>query len=155
MEKRSKSLPKCNTPTRSQAIEAIIDLGETLSQEPMYDVTDASVIENLDYLLAIPFDSFGGCELYDSLEKKAAALFYFTIKDHLFANGNKRTALILTTLLLSLNGYWLDLSTEEAYDFALRVAKSSQMDSKAEYAKTLRFFSEHIIKGSGHFWRDF
>lgn len=155
MGKQSKNSPKFNLPTCEQATQTIVELGSKLSEEPMYDVTDESVIENIDYLLTIPFDSFGGHELYSTLAEKATALFCFTIKDHLFANGNKRTALILTTLFLSVNNHWLDLSTDEIYELALRVAKSSQMDSKAEYAKTLEFFSQHIIEGHGHFWRDF
>ncbi len=35
--------------------------------------------------------SFGGSELYPSLEEKAAHLMYFIIKNHPFIDGNKRT----------------------------------------------------------------
>ncbi len=35
--------------------------------------------------------SFGGSELYPSLEEKAAHLMYFIIKNHPFVDGNKRT----------------------------------------------------------------
>ncbi len=35
--------------------------------------------------------TFGGQELYPSIEEKAAHLFYFTIKDHPFSDGNKRS----------------------------------------------------------------
>ena len=39
--------------------------------------------------------SFGGKELYPTLEKKAAHLLYFVIKDHPFIDGNKRIASLL------------------------------------------------------------
>lgn len=35
--------------------------------------------------------SFGGEELYPSIEEKAANLFYFIVKNHLFVDGNKRS----------------------------------------------------------------
>lgn len=35
--------------------------------------------------------SFGGSDLYPTLEEKAAHLLYFLVKDHLFADGNKRS----------------------------------------------------------------
>ena len=35
--------------------------------------------------------SFGGCELYPSIEEKAAHLLYFIIKNHPFNGGNKRS----------------------------------------------------------------
>ncbi len=34
--------------------------------------------------------SFGGQDLYPSIEEKAAHLLYFVIKDHPFSDGNKR-----------------------------------------------------------------
>ncbi len=35
--------------------------------------------------------SFGGKELYDSAEEKAAHLLYFMVKNHPFTDGNKRS----------------------------------------------------------------
>ncbi len=35
--------------------------------------------------------AFGGQELYGSVEEKAAHLLYFVVKDHPFADGNKRS----------------------------------------------------------------
>ena len=37
------------------------------------------------------FQSFGGKDLYPSLEEKAAHLLYFMVKNHPFADGNKRS----------------------------------------------------------------
>ena len=38
------------------------------------------------------FQSFGGRDLYPTLEEKAANLLYFVVKDHSFLDGNKRIA---------------------------------------------------------------
>ncbi len=44
--------------------------------------------------------TFGGKDLYVSLEEKAAHLLYFLIKDHPFADGNKRIASLVFLLYL-------------------------------------------------------
>ena len=48
----------------------------------------AGIIGNL-------YQTFGGDELYSSIEDKATHLLYFIIKDHPFNDGNKRTASFL------------------------------------------------------------
>ena len=49
------------------------------------------------------YQSFGGKEVYSSLEEKAAHLLYFIIKDHPFSDGNKRIGSFLFILFLELN----------------------------------------------------
>jgi death-on-curing family protein len=49
--------------------------------------------------------SYGGKELYPSLEEKAAHLFYFIIKDHPFVDGNKRVGSLMLLLFLVANHY--------------------------------------------------
>ena len=49
------------------------------------------------------YQSFGGKEVYESLEEKAAHLLYFIIKDHPFSDGNKRIGSFLFILFLDLN----------------------------------------------------
>jgi prophage maintenance system killer protein len=48
--------------------------------------------------------TFGGRELYPSIEEKAAHLLYFVIKDHPFTDGNKRIGSFLFLLYLQING---------------------------------------------------
>ena len=48
--------------------------------------------------------SFGGQDLYPSVEEKAAHLLYFVIKDHPFTDGNKRIGSFLFVLYLKANG---------------------------------------------------
>jgi len=50
------------------------------------------------------YQTFGGQELYPSMEEKAAHLLYFVIKDHPFSDGNKRIGSFLFILFLRLNG---------------------------------------------------
>jgi len=48
--------------------------------------------------------TFGGHDLYPSIEEKAAHLLYFVIKDHPFSDGNKRIGAFLFLLFLRENG---------------------------------------------------
>jgi DNA ligase (NAD+) len=54
------------------------------------------ILGNLD-------QTFGGQELYGSVEEKAAHLLYFVIKDHPFSDGNKRIGAFLFLLFLKEN----------------------------------------------------
>lgn len=49
------------------------------------------------------YQTFGGQELYKTLESKAAHLLYLIIKDHPFSDGNKRTASFLFIYFLDKN----------------------------------------------------
>ena len=51
------------------------------------------------------YQTFGGKELYPSLEEKAAHLLYFIIKDHPLADGNKRTGSFLFVYFLDKNNF--------------------------------------------------
>lgn len=50
------------------------------------------------------YQSFGGQELYPSLEEKAAHLLYFITKNHSFLDGNKRIAATMFLYFLDKNG---------------------------------------------------
>jgi len=41
------------------------------------------------------YQSFGGQDLYPSIEEKAVNLLYFIVKNHSFSDGNKRIAAFL------------------------------------------------------------
>lgn len=50
------------------------------------------------------YQSFGGLDLYPSIEEKAANLLYFVVKNHSFSDGNKRIAAYLFVWFLKKNG---------------------------------------------------
>lgn len=54
-------------------------------------------------ILQTIYQTFGGKELYPSLEEKAAHLLYFIIKDHPFSDGNKRVGAFMFVSFLKLN----------------------------------------------------
>lgn len=51
--------------------------------------------ESFKSSIATIYQSFGGADLYTSVEEKAANLLYFVVKNHSFSDGNKRIAAFL------------------------------------------------------------
>ena len=54
------------------------------------------------------YQTFGGIDLYPSIEEKAANLLYFITKNHSFSDGNKRIAAFLFLYFLERNGILFD-----------------------------------------------
>jgi len=74
--------------------------------------------------------TFGGQDLYPSVEEKAANLLYFIIKDHPFVDGNKRVGSFLFLLFLDLNHDVVDFDNKALVALTLLIASSdpSQKD---------------------------
>ena len=54
------------------------------------------------------YQTFGGQDLYPSIEEKASNLLYFITKNHSFSDGNKRIAAFLFLYFLERNGILFD-----------------------------------------------
>ena len=63
----------------------------------------------LDSALENPFQSFGGEELYPTIQAKAARLGYGLIKNHCMIDGNKRIGTHAMLVFLVLNGMNLSI----------------------------------------------
>ncbi|TSC53756.1 MAG: filamentation induced by camp protein fic [Parcubacteria group bacterium LiPW_39] len=93
----------------AEARNAIAELKKDLiGKKEASDIFGQERGETLEGILVSIGQSFGGKELYPSIEEKAAHLLYFIIKDHPFVDGNKRIAALLFILFLSKNNYHLD-----------------------------------------------
>ena len=98
----------------------------------------------LESCLAVPFQRYGGKELYKGLIAKAAILFYLLIKNHPFQNGNKRIAVTTLFLFLYLNKKWLKVDNTELYNFAVWVAQSPPK-LKKETSQAIKTFIKNYI----------
>lgn len=79
----------------------------------------------LDSALETPFQSFGGDELYPTIQAKAARLGYGLIKNHCMIDGNKRIGTHAMIVFLALNGIELKYTQKELYETILNVASGS------------------------------
>ena len=84
------------------------------------------------------YQTFGGEELYPSVEEKGANLLYFIVKNHAFSDGNKRIAAALFIYFLGRNGilYRLDGSKRLA-DNALVALTLLIAESRPEEKDTI------------------
>ncbi len=98
----------------------------------------------LESCLAVPFQSFGGRNLYPSLLSRAAILFYLMIKNHPFQNGNKRIAMTSLFVLLAKNNKWLKVDTQELYNFTMWVAQSPAVVKEETVRAIERFLKGHL-----------
>lgn len=80
----------------------------------------------LEACLAAPKQTFDRKQLYPTLYRKAAILFYLIIKDHPFQNGNKRIAVMTLLYFLFKNGKWLEIDNQQLYNLAKWVAASDR-----------------------------
>ncbi|WP_079045988.1 type II toxin-antitoxin system death-on-curing family toxin [Carbonactinospora thermoautotrophica] len=64
-----------------------------------------------------------GEDAFPTIHDKAAALFAGIIKNHPFADGNKRTAVLATYVFYALNGYTLVAEAGEIVALALATAQ--------------------------------
>lgn len=66
--------------------------------------------------------TFGGEDVYPSLQQKAARLSFGLVKNHPFIDGNKRIGAHAMLVFLALNGIDLQYSQMELSDVILRLA---------------------------------
>ncbi len=87
----------------------------------------------LDSALESVFQTFGGQELYPSVEEKGARLGYSLISNHAFVDGNKRIGMYILLIFLEVNGIRLHPSVSEVSKVGLAVA-SGEMKYEELYA---------------------
>ena len=82
----------------------------------------------LDSAINSPLQSFGGVDLYPTIQNKAAQLCFCLINNHPFVDGNKRIGVLAMLTLLELNDIAIDAPDESIVHLGLSVA-SGKMDA--------------------------
>ena len=87
--------------TYENAMEAILSLKEKFGESNLFaNEKDNSFKSSIGQI----YQTFGGMELYPSVEEKAAMLLYLVTKNHSFSDGNKRIAAMLFLWFMERNG---------------------------------------------------
>lgn len=92
----------------------------------------------LDSALSAPFQSFDNTDVYPSLQQKAARLCFGLVKNHPFADGNKRIGAHAMLVFPAVNGVELTYTQTELSDIILQVAASEK-----EYSDLLDWLIRH------------
>ena len=83
--------------------------------------------------------SFGDCELYPTVEEKAARLQFALTSNHAFVDGNKRIGVLVMLLTVKLNGMDLRYRQAELTELGLSAAAG-----KMDYADILAWIRDHM-----------
>ncbi len=87
--------------TYENAMEAILSLKDKFGESKLFaNEKDNSFKSSIGQI----YQTFGGVELYPSIEEKAAMLLYLVTKNHSFSDGNKRIAAMLFLWFMERNG---------------------------------------------------
>ena len=87
--------------TYENAMQAINGLREKFGSSALFgNEKDDSFKSSIGQI----YQTYGGAELYPSIEEKAAMLLYLVTKNHSFSDGNKRIAATLFLWFLNNNG---------------------------------------------------
>lgn len=119
--------------------EQIISLHDELICETggIYGLRDEAL---LDSALHSPFQSFGGVEVFPSIQQKGARLGYGLISNHVFLDGNKRIGAHVMLVFLALNGIELEYTQNELANMILDAA-----DNKLQFEDMVKWVIEHQI----------
>lgn len=77
---------------------------------------------------------------YDTLVEEAAALLESLTLNHPFVDGNKRVAFAATEAFLSMNGYFLDCDSDEAYAFFMQLFETNSF----RFSALATWIEEHL-----------
>lgn len=99
LETNGKSLQPAIQITKDEFLAVI----ETMRRNFDSDIFGKPKDDSFDSSIGQIYQSFGGFELYPSIEQKAAMLLYLVVKNHSFVDGNKRIAAALFLYFLNRN----------------------------------------------------
>lgn len=94
----------------------------------------------LDSALARPFQTFEKADLHSTPIQKAASLIESILINHPFIDGNKRTGYVLMRIFLISNGFDINASQEEKYDFVINIA-SGQL----KFEHIADWLTKHVV----------
>ena len=109
--------------------EKVLVLHEILTEESGGDpgLRDLGLLNSA---LQSAFLTFGGEDLYPTVEEKGARLGFNLISNHAFVDGNKRIGIYIMLVFLEINGVRIHPSVDEVARVGLAVA-SGEMDYEA------------------------
>ena len=93
----------------------------------------------LESALEAAFCTFGGQELYPTMEEKGARLGFNLISNHAFMDGNKRIGIFVMLTFLEVNGICLDCTNADVIAAGLGVVSGSMgYDALLEWVRRHR-----------------
>jgi len=95
----------------------------------------------LQSAVAQPRMSFGGADLYPTIQEKAAAICLSLVKNHPFLDGNKRVGHAALETFLVLNGHEIASSIDDSERVILGVASGA-----VSREQLVDWLKEHVVE---------
>jgi len=83
-----------------------------------------------DSAINAPYQTFGGEDLYPSVESKIAKLAYSLIKNHPFLDGNKRVGVNVFLTLLYANNINIEATEQDVIELGLAIADGTYSEEE-------------------------
>jgi prophage maintenance system killer protein len=129
--------------------EAIAQIHQWRKQERLTELFGNEKDDSFKGSLATIYQTFGGAELYPSIEEKAANLLYFIVKNHSFSDGNKRIAAAIFAWFLQRHDYlYNDQGEKRIADNALVAFTLLIAESKPEEKEMIVKVIINLINGA-------
>ena len=131
--------------TYENAMEAIQSLKDKFGGSPLFgNEKDDSFRSSIGQI----YQTFGGVDLYPSVEEKAAMLLYLVTKNHSFSDGNKRIAATLFLWFMHNNGILYNPDgTKRIADNTLVALTLMIAESKSDEKDTMVKVVVNLING--------
>lgn len=122
------------------------DLIDSLRFSGESDIFGVEKDESFRSSIAAIYQSFGGREIYPSVQEKAANLLYFVVKNHSFHDGNKRIAASLFLYFLDRNGLLYEsgrkcIGDDALVATAIMIAESRPDEKEAMVSLVMNFLA--------------
>lgn len=132
------------------ATQAIRELKDDLRERgEASDLFGLEREEMLQGILGSLYQTYGGAEVYLSVEEKAAHLLYFIIKDHPFVDGNKRIGTYMFIVYLDQNRLLLEPSGVPKFtDSALVALALLVAESRPEQKEEMLTLIVHFVRNA-------
>src|SRR5574344_1235963 len=134
--------------TYENAMEAIMSLKEKFGGSALFgNEKDNSFKSSIGQI----YQTFGGVDLYPSVEEKAAMLLYLVTKNHSFSDGNKRIAATLFLWFMQNNGILYDTNRRKRISDGTLVALTLMIaESRTEEKDTMVKVVVNLINNNNH-----
>ena len=128
--------------------EAIEQIRLWRQQEQLTELFGNEKDDSFKSSLETIYQTFGGAELYPSIEEKASNLLYFIVKNHSFTDGNKRIAAAIFVWFLERHHYLYNAGGEKRIaDNALVAFTLLIAESKPDEKETIVKVIINLING--------
>jgi death-on-curing protein len=115
-------------PTRYLTIDELVYINEQIiPRSTVHTIVDGKRkvrdMGLLESAVGRPMQTVFGEDAYATNQEKAAALLHSLVRNHPFADGNKRTATAAALFMLAVNGLWVKWNADEALHHIVQMAE--------------------------------